>query len=93
MNQVTRISSGMPILIGKRIRHTFNEGDFDGKVISTVPGFPDSYNVIYDNELDDEGNITDQTAIYTYKLLDDYRAKKLEIIPEVVSAMHETKLF
>jgi hypothetical protein len=45
-----------------------------------VPGFPDFYNILYDSELDSEGNITDTTAIYTYRLLDDYRAKKLEII-------------
>jgi hypothetical protein len=28
--------------------------------------------------------VCETTAIYTYRLLDDYRAKKLEIIPEVV---------
>ena len=77
-------SSKTPILVGKKIRHTFNEGTYDGKVISTVPGFPDFYNVIYDCELDSDGKINDQTAIYTYKLLEDYRANKLEIIPEVV---------
>lgn len=77
-------SSRMPILVGKKVRHTFNEGTFTAKVISTVPGFPDYYNLIYDNELDSEGKVTDTTAIYTYRLLEDYRAKKLEIIPEVV---------
>ena len=50
-----RTSSRMPILVGKQIKHTFNEGTFNGKVISTVPGFPDFYNIIYDNELDSEG--------------------------------------
>ena len=78
-------SSRMPILVGKKIRHTFNEGTFTAKVISTVPGFPDYYNLIYDSELDSEGNATDTTVIiYTYRLLQDYRAKKLEIIPEMV---------
>jgi hypothetical protein len=67
-----------------KVQHTFNEGTHNGKVISTVPGFPDFYNIIYDSELDSEVNITDTTAIYTYRLLNDYRAKKLEIIPEVV---------
>lgn len=80
-----KISNRMPILVGKRIKHTFNEGTYNGKVISTVPGFQDFYNIIYDHELDSEGNITDTTAIYTYRLLDDYKDKKLEIIPEVVS--------
>ncbi|CAC5372984.1 unnamed protein product [Mytilus coruscus] len=43
-------SSKMPILVNKRISHSFNEGAFDGKVISTVPSFPDYYNIIYDCE-------------------------------------------
>ena len=47
-----------------------------------MPGFPDFYNIIHDSELDSEGNIKDNTAIYTYRLLDDYRATQLEIIPE-----------
>jgi hypothetical protein len=46
----------------------------------------------YDSELDSEGNITDNTAIYTYRLLDDYRAKKLEIIPEVVGPRPPVKV-
>ncbi|CAC5377151.1 APMAP [Mytilus coruscus] len=66
------------MLVNKRIRHSFNEGAFDGKVISTVPGFPDYYSI------NDESNVTDSTAIYTYRLLEDYRVGKLEIIPEVV---------
>ncbi|XP_062594041.1 uncharacterized protein LOC134255522 [Saccostrea cucullata] len=31
-------------------------------------------------------NVTDSTAIYTYELMNDYHANKLEVIPEVVSA-------
>ncbi|CAC5398111.1 unnamed protein product [Mytilus coruscus] len=42
-------SSRMPILVGKKVPHTFNEGTFTAKVISTVPGFPDYYNLIHDN--------------------------------------------
>jgi hypothetical protein len=76
--EVRKRSSRAPILVGKKVQHTFNEGTHNGKVISTVPGFPDFYNIIYDGELDSEGNITDTIAIYTYRLLDDYRAKKLE---------------
>jgi hypothetical protein len=89
-----RISSTAraPILVGKKVQHTFNEGTHNGKVISTVPGFPDFYNIIYDSELDSKGNITDTTAIYTYRLLDDYRAKKLEIIPEVVGPRPPVKV-
>jgi hypothetical protein len=44
--------SRAPILVGKKVQHTFNEGTHNGKVISTVPGFPDFYNIIYDSELD-----------------------------------------
>jgi hypothetical protein len=88
-----RKSSRMPLLVGKKIRHIFQEDSYVGKVISTVPGFPEFYNIIYDCELDSTGNdceldstgnVCETTAIYTYRLLDDYRAKKLEIIPEVV---------
>ena len=78
----------MQILVGKKNRHTFNEGTVTAKVISTVPVFPDHYNLICDSELDSEGNVTDTTAIYTYRLLQDYRAKQLEIIPEVVGPNH-----
>ena len=74
----------MPLLVGKKIRHIFQEDSYVGKVISTVPGFPEFYNIIYDCELDSTGNVCETTAIYTYRLLDDYRPKKLEIIPEVV---------
>jgi hypothetical protein len=38
--------------LGKKVQHTFNEGTHNGKVISTVPGFPDFYNIIYDSELE-----------------------------------------
>jgi hypothetical protein len=44
------------------------------------------------SELDSEGNIKVNTAIYTYRLLDDYRATKLEIIPEVVGPRPPTKI-
>ena len=43
-----------------------------GRVISTVPGYPQWYNVIYDTD----------PAVYVYKLLEDYAAGDLEIIPE-----------
>jgi hypothetical protein len=48
--EVLKRSSRAPILVGKKVQHTFNEGTHNGKVISTVPGFPDFYNIIYDSE-------------------------------------------
>ena len=39
-----------------------------------MPGYPDWYNVVYD----------DDTSVYTYKLLDDYKNNDLKIIPEVL---------
>lgn len=84
-----RKSSRMPLLVGKKIRHIFEEDSYVGKVISTVPVFPEFYNIIYDCELGSTGNVCETTAIYTYRLLDDYWAKKLEIIPEVVRLKDE----
>ena len=75
----------MPLLVGKKVRHTFNEGNYIGRVISTVQGFPAFYNIVYDSDLDKNGDVTENTVIYTYKLLEDYKDKNLEIIPEVVS--------
>lgn len=70
-----------PFLVGKKVKHIFNEGVFTGRVINTVPGFPDFFNIVYDNDLDDQGQVTETTAIYTYKLMVDYKASKLEVIP------------
>lgn len=58
---------------------------FNSRVISTVPG--------YDYDLDEHGNVTEATAIYTYKVMNDYKANKLEVIPEVVSGIskHESE--
>lgn len=83
-----------PFLVGKKVKHTFNEGMFTGRVISTVPGFQDFFNIVYDHDLDEHGNVTEATAIYTYKLMNDYKANKLEVIPEVVSGIskHESEL-
>lgn len=42
---------------GKKVRHTFNEGTFTAKVISTVSDdFRPYYNLTYDSDLDREGN-------------------------------------
>lgn len=52
-------------------------------------------NIIYDHDLDEHGKVTEATAIYTctYKLMNDYKANKLEIIPDMVSGIskHESK--
>ena len=40
---------------------------------------------MYDSDLDENGDVTENTVINTYKLLEDYKDKNLEIIPEVVS--------
>lgn len=62
-------------LVGKRISHAFLEEGvivlYTGVVISQVPGFPEWYNTVYDNEPD---------YVYTYKLLDDYTSGDLKII-------------
>lgn len=41
-----RMSSRMALLVGKKIWHIFQEDSYVGKVISTVPGFPEVYNII-----------------------------------------------
>ena len=64
-------SASTDILIGKRVKHSFNNDVYWGKVISVVPGFETWYNIKYDNDI----------AIYTYQLMDDYRDGNLEIIP------------
>ncbi|XP_052090808.1 structural maintenance of chromosomes protein 3 homolog [Mytilus californianus] len=70
-------SSRMPIRVGKKVRHTFNEGTFTAKVISTVPGFPDYYNLIYDNELDSEGKCN---SLPTVENLLDIKSRAYEIL-------------
>nr|XP_054765133.1 uncharacterized protein LOC129271907 [Lytechinus pictus] len=66
-------------LVGKRVKHYFKregEGEescryaVEGKVISTVPGYPDWFNIKY----------ADDEAIYSYKLLEDLEGGDLEII-------------
>ena len=64
--------SHTPFLIGKRVRHLFGEGEArqpnEGKIISTVPGYPIWFNIKYSND----------EAIYT--LLEDMEQGDLEII-------------
>lgn len=62
-------------LVGKRVLHYFNvDGKlqgFHGYVISQVPGFPEWYNIVYD----EEGDI-----VSTYQLMDDYNSGDLELV-------------
>lgn len=44
---------------------------FHGYVISQVPGFPEWYNIVYD----EEGDI-----VSTYQLMDDYNSGDLELV-------------
>jgi hypothetical protein len=69
-----------PLLVGKRISHTFEDGSYLGKVISIVPSYLDWYNVVYDND----------EAVYTYKLLEDYRKGDLKILPELRGILSNT---
>lgn len=68
------------LLVGKGVKHRFSDGNYVGRVISVVPGFVNFYNIVYDNDVSEDG-IT--KCVYTYKLLDDYKKGDLEIIPEV----------
>ena len=62
-------------LVGAQIDHQFTEDDqlvvYSGKVVSQVPGFPDWFNVVYDNEPD---------TIYTYRLLEDLNNGDLKVV-------------
>lgn len=79
---VERKSQNLPLFVGKRVIHTFEEGKWNGRVVSVVKGYPDFYNSIYDSDVEDTST---PTGIYTYKLKKDYKYGNLEIIPDVVS--------
>ncbi len=61
---------GKPLLVGKHVRHTFEEGVWKGYVIGTVPGYPAWYNIYYGRN----------KKVYSYKLQDDYAEGDLEIL-------------
>lgn len=65
----------IPLLVGKRVKHNFSEGLWNGKVLGVVPGFPKYFNIIYDGEQGPHGAVP-----YTYALGDDYRKGDLEIL-------------
>lgn len=64
-------NEGVPLLVGKRIKHRFSDGnEYKGVVISVVPGFGDWYNVKYEQE----------EAVYAYNLAEDYRNRDLQLL-------------
>lgn len=62
-------------MAGRRVVHYFDiDGKrkaFQGKVISQVPGFPQWYNIVYDEEGD---------YVYTYQLMEDYNNGDLILV-------------
>ena len=64
------LGSNRPLLVGKRVLHKFDEGEWIGKVISVVPGYVEWYNIIYEG----------QDSVYTYRLQEDYSKGDLRIM-------------
>ena len=61
-------------LVGKYVGHKFNEEEqivtYNGRVVSTVPGFPEWFNIVYDNEPD---------VVYSFKLMEDFKNGDLHV--------------
>lgn len=68
--QETTHVAGSPMLVEKRIKHSFDNGVYSGRVVSVVPGFPKWFNVKYDND----------PAIYAYPQQEDYNKGNLTIV-------------
>ncbi|XP_046550545.1 uncharacterized protein LOC124260311 [Haliotis rubra] len=70
------IRKGSPLLVGKKVLHAFEEDGeqvtYRGRVIDTVKGFPEWYNIIYDND----------EVVYTYKLQDDFEKGDLKLVDD-----------
>ena len=62
--------SNRPLLVGKRVLHKFDEGEWIGKVISVVPGYVEWYNIIYEGD----------NSVYTYRLQENYSKGDLRIM-------------
>ena len=79
--------SSQNIFVGKKIIHyMIDKGSrlpYRGRVISTVPGYPNWYNVVYD----------DDDAVYVYKLDEDYASGDLEIIIDGINNVAWIALF
>ena len=71
----TTDESDLSHLAGRKINHRFSEDGmlviYSGQVLSQVPGFPNWFNVVYDNEPD---------VVYTFNLKDDWENGDLHII-------------
>lgn len=62
-------TAAIPLLVGKKVIHSFDEGKWPGRVPSVVKGFPEFY-IVCDCDTQDTGT---PTAIYTYKLKEGNR--------------------
>ena len=62
-------------LVGKYVGHKFSEEEqlvtYNGRVVSTVPGFPEWFNIVYDNEPD---------IVYSFKLMEDLKNGDLHVL-------------
>ena len=62
------------VFVGKKVIHYLEENSvrkpYRGRVISCVPGFPQWFNIVYENE----------QGVFVYKLQEDYAAGDLEIV-------------
>ena len=62
-------------LVGKSVVHRFLEDEqlvtYNGRVLSTVLGFPEWFNIVYDNE---------PNVVYTFKLQEDLRNGDLHVL-------------
>ena len=74
-DRLVPVDSVIPLLVGKRIEQRFLQNDmpmtYYGRVISQVPGFPEWYNVVYDDEPE---------TVFTYKLSEDYKNGDMKLI-------------
>ena len=53
-----------------QIQHRFANKEYSGKVLGVVPGYPQWFNVKYDED----------DALYIYRLLEDYKQGDLKIV-------------
>ena len=75
VSRYDREKEHIPLLVGKRVIHSFEDGDYTGTVIAAVPGFPSWYNIKYDDLKEDD-------FMYSFRLVDDYKAGNLQLLFE-----------
>ena len=73
-NRCNSAEGGTHMLVGKRVQHRFVDENeeivwYGGDVISQVPGFPEWFNITYD----------DDPAVYSYQLLKDLESGDLKL--------------